>query len=184
MTCHEMTERMLEAELDELSGVGQTALARHVRRCIPCRTAARNIVEGTRRLAVDVLRTDAVEVHASPMPRPRRRALLVWSAAAAAVALVLATQVRDDDREIALPPSVAIVIPPAASFDSTILSNARPVARPVRRPISVQRTPALLASAVVATTDLVPHVTVDVPPGRQAVVMRTANPLVTVVWLR
>jgi hypothetical protein len=32
--------------------------------------------------------------------------------------------------------------------------------------------------------DDVPHVTVDVPTGKQAVVMRTANPLVTVVWIR
>jgi hypothetical protein len=185
MTCHEMTERMLDAELDELSGIGGTPLALHVRRCIPCRTAARTIVAGTRRLAMDVLETDAPAIRAARSRSSRRRGLLVASVAAAAITLLLSSRGGEDTHPIALPATVAVVTRPAERPDATPLPRARPVPPAVRRPAPAQRASAPAPSTVAAAMgDDVPHVTVDVPTGKQAVVMRTANPLVTVVWIR
>ena len=70
MTCLTMLDRMLEAELDELDGRGDSALAGHVRECARCRAVAKQLRLDTTHLG-DVVQ----EARPSrPLVRPARRA--------------------------------------------------------------------------------------------------------------
>lgn len=50
MSCTEIRERLLEAELDELAGESDTAVGRHVRSCPACGAVARTLLAETRAL--------------------------------------------------------------------------------------------------------------------------------------
>jgi hypothetical protein len=50
MTCLTILDRMLEAELDELDGRGDSALAGHIRECARCRAVAKQLRLNTARL--------------------------------------------------------------------------------------------------------------------------------------
>ncbi len=51
MNCHQGSKRILEADLHELEGVGESPLAVHIRGCPKCRAMAQAIVEEHRLLA-------------------------------------------------------------------------------------------------------------------------------------
>lgn len=53
-TCQAMLERMLEADLDDLNGHGDAALATHVRECTRCRAVARRLAADTAALGRSV----------------------------------------------------------------------------------------------------------------------------------
>ncbi len=57
MSCTEIRERLLEAELDELAGESDTPVGRHVRSCPACGAVARTLLAETRALgaALDAL---------------------------------------------------------------------------------------------------------------------------------
>lgn len=50
MSCTEIRERLLEAELDELAGESDTPVGRHVRSCPACGAVARTLLAETRAL--------------------------------------------------------------------------------------------------------------------------------------
>jgi hypothetical protein len=86
MTCLTMLDRMLEAELEELEGRGDSAVAGHVRECARCRAVATQLVLDTTRLA-DVVQQARPS---RPPVRPARRAggrraghVVGWGVAAA-----------------------------------------------------------------------------------------------------
>lgn len=128
MTCDEARELLLEADLSELRGEGDSPLALHVTSCTACRAAANHLLAQTAALHA--------AVQQEPAERRRstwRRAVPVGLAAAAAVAVLLVP--RDQPRN-----------PPLA------------VARPEQPRSGVN---------VVA---------------RNAAVLQTRNPKITVVW--
>lgn len=114
MICETMRERLLEAELDELAGIGSSPVAVHVRECAWCRAVAERLIADSRLLGAEIAR---LSVHASPRAdvasrrRARRRGYLaIGTLAAAALAFVIAT--RSGHREVG---PVAPVIADAAS---------------------------------------------------------------------
>lgn len=153
MRCEEAIELMLEAELEELAGRGDSALAAHVRSCARCAATAERLLAGQRLLAAALdevqPRVSADEVIAgarlhrkAPSPLGSRRlgrrglAAAVPLAAAAALALLL---LRDD---------------PAAPEPFPIARFAEHAADPV----------------------------LTVPAGSNAAIFKTSNPKITVVW--
>lgn len=156
MKYEEALERLLEADPDELAGLGDSPTAAHVRSCAHCADVAARLLAGQRLLAaaLDGVRPrisadEAIDrvlgrtVARGPLhlesrrPRWRRRlAAALPLAAAAALALIL---LRDD-------------APPPAPL---------PVAR--------------LAEQIGAPT-------LTVPAGSNAAVFKTSNPKITVIW--
>jgi len=91
MTCKEMLDRMLEADLAELEAQGESPIAFHLRECERCRAIAAQLVRDTRDLARWVPSVDVVRVR--PMPhrssvRPARAAVIIGVAAALVVVMV------------------------------------------------------------------------------------------------
>jgi len=82
-----MLDQMLEADLSELSGVGDSALAVHVRKCARCRAVADQIARDTHVLAGVVTRSR--EIAAESMPPARRVATRSYGIAAVALAAAL-----------------------------------------------------------------------------------------------
>ena len=172
MMCSHMRELMLVAELDELGGVGATSLAAHVRQCDRCRLVARRIAAGTRRFGTELALAEAT---GSPVPRTRRawarRAWLTGAiglAAAASFAIVVTRQ-RDG-----WTPSSGAPLEYLPDEDS---ASPPSFADPITEAAVVEPIPDLMLSPPLE------QVSVDVPEGRRAVVMKTRNPSMTVVWL-
>lgn len=91
MNCTEARAALLEADLAELRGTGDTALALHLRGCAACRTAADRVarVEDAmaQRLAALAPRREVVR---APAPLHRRRRPWRWAVPLAAAATILA----------------------------------------------------------------------------------------------
>ena len=87
MTCALMLDQMLEADLPELNGVGDSALAAHVRKCARCRAVADQIARDTHVLASVVKRSR--EIAAESTPRARSVAARSYGIAAVALAAAL-----------------------------------------------------------------------------------------------
>lgn len=105
MSCERMRDRLLEAELPELRGEGDTHLARHVRTCARCRAAARQLLDEEGRLAALLDRLEPLTALPDatrappPEPRPGRRrrlwvGLVPALAAAGIAALLVLTNLR------------------------------------------------------------------------------------------
>ena len=110
MNCHSMLSAVLDGDLDELAGMGESALAGHVRQCGRCRAVARQVLDDTRLLR-PVLASEAVE--RAPIGGARnvtRQALRV------AAGLVLGLLAYFTFRGRAQPPHVRTTIAPAASI--------------------------------------------------------------------
>jgi len=172
MMCSEMREQMLVADLDELAGVGATPFAAHLRECDRCRGVARRITSGTLRFGTELALAAAT---GSPVPGTRRawarRAWLtgaVGLAAAACFAIVVTRQ-----RNVWTPMSAA-PLEYLPSEDSTAPPS---FADPINEAAVVEPMPDLMPSPPLD------QVSIDVPEGRRAVVMKTRNPSMTVVWL-
>ena len=110
MSCEVIRDAMLEAELEELRGIGDSDVAKHIRECAACRQRAQIILRGHDRLAasLDSMRPRAADTAVVPIQRKWRR--LSWVplplAAAAVLALLMIPRLRDDDE---LPRMDAIV---------------------------------------------------------------------------
>jgi anti-sigma factor RsiW len=154
-TCERYRDALLEAEPDDLRGIGQTEVARHIRACPACARAGEIILETTASLnvflgnEVPVPDLDAVlrRLKASEVIPPRqaerpglvapRRLSPRWAALAA-----------------------------AAAISALLLLPGRP--------------PPLPPLATVAT--MTPLPAVESAPGQTVAVFETENPDITVLW--
>jgi len=90
MNCDEARELLLEAELVELRGEGDSPLARHVTACAGCRAMAAHILSQTAALHAALERRPAAKRRFA-----WRRAVPVGLAAAAALALLLVPRTKE-----------------------------------------------------------------------------------------
>lgn len=108
MDCTLARDAMLEAELEELRGSGDTALADHLRACPPCRATAERILAGYAALDASL---------AAERPRPRLPRSLRWLEIAvplaAAAALVLLVAQPRGTSPAPTAPSAASAVPAA-----------------------------------------------------------------------
>jgi len=154
-TCEGYREALLEAEPDDLRGIGQTEVARHVRTCPACARAGEIILETTASLNAFL---------DSEVPVPDLDALLRRATASAV------TPPRQAER----PGPVAswrgsrrwVALAAAASIAALLLLPDRPAPLP---PV-----------ATVATAAPLP--TVESAPGQTVAVFETENPDITVLW--
>jgi len=143
MNCTEARELLLEAELAELGGEGESELARHVRDCAQCRAMAREIVAQERALAqalatvrpavstqAAVARAaDAAGARVVPLrPRWKRRwAALVPAALAATVAGILLTSNGTSPADVSwggeAPVTAAVPVVDAADSKTFVVFN-------------------------------------------------------------
>ena len=94
MNCQAAHDAMLEAELEELRGIGGSELVAHLRECAACRARAGAIVDGYASLDVGLRALQPAQAGARVTPIGRRRTRYAWLplplAAAAVLALLLA----------------------------------------------------------------------------------------------
>ena len=158
MNCERATALLLEADLGELEGRGDTDLVAHLERCTDCGERARRIVAAERALdrALDGLGRQSLARHGTAAARGGE---------------------LPSDRHLAGAPSrrgwggvrwAWIPLALAAGIAALILI-------PDEEAPPVRSTPAAL--------DVAPdRLRVDVPAGRNAVLYETENPNVIVVW--
>ena len=91
-TCAEMRDAMLDAEVDELRGIGETPLARHVTSCALCRAHAHKLLRGYVKLEAGLaaMSTQTAHPHVLPVHSKQWRWIPLPLAAAAVLALVIA----------------------------------------------------------------------------------------------
>lgn len=93
MTCATIRDKLLEAELGELRGHGDSPVSRHVRTCPACRELADRVVYGERALAMALAelrpRVDGTNTGAAltRSPRHARRFSAVWASVAVAAGI-------------------------------------------------------------------------------------------------
>jgi hypothetical protein len=96
MTCQAAREAMLDAEPDELRGIGGSELVEHLRGCATCRARAAVIVEGYALLDAGLHALQPAQAAGRVTPIGRRRRKYAWLpvplAAAAILALLLGRQ--------------------------------------------------------------------------------------------
>jgi hypothetical protein len=168
--CTPFRELMLEADPGELRGVGNGALARHLRACDSCARVAALLLEETARL--DALLDDAPEVDvagilaragmspASTAPEPR---IAPPSAAAVAPSAPARVGMLFPRRRIWIPLAAA-----AALAAVLLLRSPR-----LRSPgASVAAAPATAAPPLV-----------EPAAGQDAAILQTDDPEITVIWL-
>jgi hypothetical protein len=101
MTCEQATVALLEAELDELRGNGESGLAGHLRTCARCRLRAEAILTGYASLDAALMEMNAARTGTRVSRRGRQRRTWRWLplplAAAAALALLM---LRPNDRAL------------------------------------------------------------------------------------
>ncbi len=154
-TCERYRDALLEAEPDDLRGIGQTDVARHIKACPACARAGEVILETTASLnaylgseehapALDaVLRRSATAEVTPPRQTERAGPVASW---------------RTNRRWVALAA--------AASIAALLLVPGRPAPLP--------------PTATVATAEPLP--TVESAPGQTVAVFETENPDITVLW--
>jgi anti-sigma factor RsiW len=103
ISCTVMREAMLEAELDELRGLGESDVAQHVRTCAACGERAEILVRGHDKLAASLaaIRPRAADANVTPIQRKWRK--LSWvpvPLAAAAVLTLLMIPQQNGDEEL------------------------------------------------------------------------------------
>ena len=175
MTCSEVSRALLEADPRELRGEGDTPMARHLHACPHCRGAARIILRGEESLAASMVEAvpasdlDQVLRRASapPSPPPRiskRRwtrhlglALVPLAAAAVGVGLFLGVDPGiDPDAE---PGVLGTLEAPSGSAPGPPLAL---------RTFDAGSPP--------------PRLALQIPEGRNAAVLATDDPDITVLW--
>jgi len=163
MTCLTMLDRMLEAELDELDGRGDSAVAVHVRECGRCRAVAKQLL-------LDTTRLGNVVQQARPSRPPTRRAgsrravrVIVWGMAAALTLMAVRVWLRSGT-----PPAAPVGRVPNAAYATVDATSA------LRQPAGERRD-----STRVASTSRRPAATER--RGRGSPVITTTPPTVRVV---
>ena len=208
MTCSLMLDRMLEADLDELRGWGESVVATHVRGCTRCRDVANQLVRDTGGLSQSI--------RALPEATPARRRSVALPARAAAMAglaaAVVLIVVRNTGRPTGSHTATSAVVmqpvtvsPPVAP--SVIVAGVAPRAQTRRastrvarvvlptgraiQPSAVTVEPTAQRAVAVLPVRIAPApqqplgntVTVEPPAGKRANIIRTDRPGLTVVWL-
>jgi hypothetical protein len=101
MSCNKIREAMLEAELDELRGIGENDVAMHIRECAECRAAAEILVQGFENLSQSLATLRPRVPDASVVPMRRKPRKLAWLplplAAAAVLALLMIPRFEGED---------------------------------------------------------------------------------------
>lgn len=101
MNCTEFREAMLEAELDELRGIGASDVAMHIRECADCRTRADVLRLGHERLAASLATLHPRVADSNVVPMRRKSRGLSWLplplAAAAVLALLMIPRMNGED---------------------------------------------------------------------------------------
>ena len=200
MNCAAALEAMLDAEPQELEGLGTATLAMHLASCGRCRRVADQVLEETRLLAAALTGVPSPARARRTVRVPLRQALIPAGLVAAAL---LAVVWRRPDAPVTARVS-AVPTPPAAAVRDTAAPT--PVTRDTR-PVAVQRSAPALGRAFPAPKSLAAFriqvtpeplrptrsaspsggaggaVSVDAPNDYRVAVIRTANPKFTVVWL-
>ena len=125
LSCEEIREEMLVAEMDELRGIGESDVAQHVRTCDACAAVARRILAGHAQI-------DAAMTTLTRSTAKKKQRVAAWIpiplAAAAVIALLMIPRMQDD----ALPNMDAItrlmfqeepIVAPAAGQQAMVLEK-------------------------------------------------------------
>ncbi len=204
MKCSDMLMRLLEAEREELEGVGDSRVAIHVRDCASCQTVARRLLAGTSLLVSDMKTRDSATRIGLRARSSRSRVVTrsaLWTgalAAAAAVVLFFPPARRSTASHNATVSTVARVAPTPSAAEEPRTSS-RPKSPPVptldglvpvpatRFPDPVAATAAqFVASQLTEQRMAWPEssgVSAAPPMGTRAVVLATRDPKITIVWL-
>ena len=208
MTCAEMFEQMLEADLSELRLDAASPLAAHLRDCARCRSIAARLRRDTSLLATAVAQ------------RRRRRTSMArryTGLAAASIFVVMLARWPDADEVHPVSLRGAVVVADTTRLDTRSTSSPRvlPVASPgvsmggrqpsartsatptgsvVENPVRAQRIAAAVAERPRSVAAIRLHgapvvplgatVRADPIDGKRATIIRTTNPAITVVWLQ
>lgn len=180
MNCDHALELLLEADLSELDGVGESPLAAHVRDCAKCRAVAAQVLADTRALA---LATGDRRVVTRPSGARRsyvRRPVAAAGALAAVLALAVFGPMRTDDDTHATVPAPGPAAPAATEVPRGVPAAARRFAEPAAAtPMRLVASQSVTARA----TGDPDRVIVTAPEGTRVAVLKTGNPAITVVWL-
>ena len=169
MVCSAYLDAMKEADPAALRGEGETALASHIRTCARCRTAAARVLRADARLAAWLGSAPLAVSEAARPGQMHSRAQATGNARQKSDAARFGSARRGRVRRVvrkALP--IAALIALVVAIDQGVERVTR-----VAPPDTAQ---ASAPDAVLETPD------VDVQPGQNAVVFRTSNPKITVVW--
>ena len=188
MICDDMLELMLEADPAELEGRGNSTLAGHLRDCTRCGRVAAQLLTDTRRLdkALESRRAmPARPLEAAARPSLWRPIVMFGALAAAIVLFVFMKRVPDGPgplvASVVATPRI-IAVPTAASV-ARVPRTTHPRRFEAASPVQAKRFESVPALEVSASAEAVAMVSVDPPPGKRAIVMRTSDPNITVVWL-
>ena len=195
MNCATVLESLLDAELSEIAGDGNSALAAHLRSCERCRRVADQLLVDTRLLATAM----PAAVTSTRAARRTRYAVLV---PAGVVAALLVVTMSRSPRQVDSPAIMAEVVPDTASL-APVIPAVPPTVR--RTPVVRTTQPRVTASVLrafpppvaVAPVRMEPSmrsiaavpvsmssaVSVDPPAGVRAAILHTSNPKLVVVWL-
>ena len=155
MTCEMMRERLLEAELDELAGQGNSPVAAHVRECARCRAVAEQLLGDTRQLAEATSAASLRSTTTNARARGRmssRRYLVVGTLAAAALALVIVRR----GTQVGIEPVTRPASPPASVAAATSGNRANRATHPAAH---IATAPSVVPPRRVATSRT------QLPPG-------------------
>lgn len=182
MRCREAAEFLLEAEPAELAGVGDSALAAHLRGCARCAAVGARLLEGERVLG-EVLRVGVAGGERRAM-RGVEEALAEFEARVAVVEEGMAGDGGGRRPPLHQPHSrwrraamVAVPLAVAASLALMLApwwGSVSQWRRDATVPLPVS---ALRLAEGASLTEVV------VPAGHDAVLFRTSNPKITIVWI-
>lgn len=158
MTCTEALDLLLEADPAVLAETSESPVALHLRSCEPCRLLAARLVSGHERDRAGYLGV------VSQQSADTIAARVIMAAAPTPIVPIR----RRSLRRVALG-----IVPVAAAAAFVLLVNARRNARHAEFQESID---AAFAASTAVTN-------VKVPPGRNAVVFKTRDPGISVVWI-
>lgn len=190
MNCASVLESLLDAELSEIAGEGNSALAEHLRSCERCRRLAEQLLVDTRLLATAI-------PAAVMSPRLSRRTRYAVLAPAGVIAALLVVTMSRSARQADAPATIAQVVPETAVVSSVPSLSRTPVVRSTQprvtastlrafpRPVAVApvRMESSMGSSTTIPVSMSSTVSVDPPAGVRAAVLHTSNPKLVVVWL-
>ena len=205
MTCAEMYEQMLEADLTDLRLDAASPLAAHLRDCTRCASIATRVTRDTALLATVVARRRSRRT--STLPRYAAVAVAatlcitlarLWPASQQVQELTVlqGALVSAADTTSVRPPADVRSTSPGASVARTMSAPApiatRPAVgatevRPRRFAVAAAERPRAIAALRLQgprEATLGTAVSADPAGGKRATIMRTANPAITVVWLQ
>lgn len=181
MTCAEAREAVLEADLSELAGTGNSNLARHLGACSRCRELAAEVLAGEQGLALELIRAvpelDLDHVLAAVTSTSRGVSGASTSrgtpGGAGSHGLPGAWALRDLRSVTGLRESRS-----ASRRALAALALAAGLAA-----LFLAREPTSLPGPAFAPAQGEPSLDLEVPPGWTAAVLATDDPNITVLWL-